>query len=73
MILELVHQPKSKEFTYNHTNIQVQNTKTHQMCTHKKLAKQQNNVLKSQITKRNFKSHNKGFNPKSKKVRTYSH
>jgi hypothetical protein len=28
MILEMLHQPNSKEPTYNHTSIQAQNTKT---------------------------------------------
>jgi hypothetical protein len=57
MIPKMAHQPKSKELTYNHASIQAQNTKTQETTpnvhTHK-IAKQQNNVLKSQITKRDI-------------------
>jgi hypothetical protein len=72
----MAHQPKSKELTFNHASVQAQNTKNkkpHQMCTYKKLVKQENNVLKSQITKRGLRSHKKGLHPKCEKIETYSH
>jgi hypothetical protein len=71
MIPEMAHQPKSKEINRNHPCIQAHNTKTkesHQMCTHKKLAKQQNNVLIFQITKKDLRFDNKGLYPKCEKV-----
>ncbi len=63
----MAHQPQIKR-----THLQPcrypspKHKKPHQMCTHKKLAKQQNNVLKSQITKRYLRSHNKGLHPMQK-------
>jgi hypothetical protein len=66
----MVHQRKSKELTCNQEGIQAQNTRNHTKCAHKKLAKQQNNVLKSQITKRDLRSHNKGLHPKCDKIQT---
>ncbi len=51
----------------------------HKMCKmkfdkiDKKMQSRKNNVLKSQITKSDLKSHNKGLYPKLEKVRTYPH
>jgi hypothetical protein len=84
MIPKMVHQPKFKRIhlqTIKHKNPSLEQRKTwnHTRCAkwklwkHIKITKQKNNVLKSQITKSNLKSHNKGLYPKCEKAQTYSH